>query len=123
MWEKAAVFFHILFWKFLRKGKIKDKQQPLEFTDHRSAVFFLLNRDREDYCFHFLNRFAFLFVPFISRCSFSHLYLGPSAKASHYSSGAALPVPDLNDPSLEGRTDLILLQVRGGRRVRADEGH
>lgn len=81
MWEKAAVFFHILFWKFLKKGKIKDKRQPLEFTDHRSAVFFLLNRDHEDYYFHFLNRFAFLFVPFISRDSFSHCYLGPSAQS------------------------------------------
>lgn len=81
MWEKAAVFFHILFWKFLRKGKIKDKQQPLEFTDHRSAVFLLLKRNREDYCFHFLNRFAFLFVLFISRDSFSHCYLRPSAQS------------------------------------------
>lgn len=81
MWEKAAVFFHILFWKFLNKGKIKDKQQPLEFTDHRSTLFFLLNRDHEDYCFHFLNRFAFLFVPFTSRDSFSHCYLAPSAQS------------------------------------------
>lgn len=104
MWEKAAVFFHILFWKFLKKGKIKDKQRPLEFTDHRSGVLFPLNRDHEDYCFHFLNRFAFLFVPFTSRDSFSHCYLGSSC----CSSGVALPVPDLNDLSLEGRAGLIL---------------
>lgn len=39
-------------------------------------------------------------------------------KASQYSSGPALPVPDLNDLYLEGREGLYLLQARGGRRVR-----
>lgn len=117
MWEKAAAFFYIWFWKFLKKGKIKDKQQPLEFTDHRSAVIFLLSRGHEGYCFHFLNRIAFLFCPFVSRDSFTAI-LDLLHKASHCSSGAALPVADLDDPSLKGRAGLIFLQVRGGRRMR-----
>lgn len=109
MWEKAAVFFPILFWKFLRIGKIKDKQQPLEFTDHRSAVFFLLDRDHEDYCFNFLNRFAFLFVPFISRDSFSHCYLGPFAQRFSllFRGCLACSWSQWSLPGWKGRTDSL----------------
>lgn len=118
MWEKAAVFFHILFWKFLRIGKIKDKQQPLEFTDHRSAVFFLLDRDHEDYCFNFLNRFAFLFVPFISRDSFSHCYLGPFAQRFSllFRGCLACSWSQWSLPGWKGRTDSPI--SKEGRRVR-----
>ena len=48
----------------------------------------------------------------------SSAILNHPLKASQYSSGAALPVPDLSDPYLEGTEGLYLLQARGGRRMR-----
>lgn len=123
MWEKAAIFFRILFWRFLRKGKIKDKQQPLEFTDHRSAVFFLLNRDCEDYCFHLLNRFSLLFVPFISRDSFSHCYLGPSAQnfSLQFRGCLACSWPQWSLPGGKGKSDSPTSKMR--KKSEKEEGH